>query len=190
MARPVHQSSKGFSGHPDLSIPSSQPRTPTIEDKEMGLDDTLDVRTSNDQQGRGAYEFLQIPLQNLSQETATGSEKQKPVPPEYRLSRTSQGTLPNRVLHLKDRNSTAYSEDEGLQPGEKLDDAADVEKEAASAGSYTPSRSRSHTSKEEKDPNVVDWDGPNDPENPMNWKSSKKLAVVSLASVITFLTYV
>lgn len=36
------------------------------------------------------------------------------------------------------------------------------------------------------DPNVVDWDGPNDPENPLNWSSSKKnmhVIIVSLFSL-------
>jgi hypothetical protein len=34
----------------------------------------------------------------------------------------------------------------------------------------------------------VDFDGPNDPENPLNWKASKKWGMVSLISAITFLT--
>jgi hypothetical protein len=40
----------------------------------------------------------------------------------------------------------------------------------------------------ERDPNVIDFDGPNDPENPMNWKASKKWGMVVLISAITFLT--
>ena len=38
------------------------------------------------------------------------------------------------------------------------------------------------------DPNIVDWDGPDDVENPMNWPKGKRLASVSLASGITFIT--
>lgn len=38
------------------------------------------------------------------------------------------------------------------------------------------------------DPNIVSWDGPDDPHNPMNWPFSKKWATVSLVSAITFLT--
>ncbi|KAL6415671.1 putative transporter [Ilyonectria robusta] len=36
------------------------------------------------------------------------------------------------------------------------------------------------------DPNIVDWDGPKDPENPLNWSSSKKnmhVIIVSLFSL-------
>lgn len=40
----------------------------------------------------------------------------------------------------------------------------------------------------EHDPDIVDFDGPDDPENPMNWKASKKWGMVALISAITFLT--
>ncbi|RJE20619.1 resistance protein [Aspergillus sclerotialis] len=33
---------------------------------------------------------------------------------------------------------------------------------------------------------VVDWDGPNDPNNPMNWPSSRKWTIISLISFNTF----
>lgn len=36
-----------------------------------------------------------------------------------------------------------------------------------------------------KNPNIVDWDGPNDPANPMNWSSGKKVAAIGVVSVIT-----
>ncbi|MCJ1300577.1 hypothetical protein MMC08_003374 [Hypocenomyce scalaris] len=37
-----------------------------------------------------------------------------------------------------------------------------------------------------EDPNLVGWDGPNDPENPMNWPRSKKWLVTSFFSFMTF----
>ncbi|CAN9084950.1 unnamed protein product [Alternaria alternata] len=40
----------------------------------------------------------------------------------------------------------------------------------------------------ERDPNIVDFDGPDDPENPLNWKASRKWGMVALISGITFLT--
>ncbi|KAK5988699.1 Efflux pump radE [Cladobotryum mycophilum] len=39
-----------------------------------------------------------------------------------------------------------------------------------------------------EDPNIVDWDGPDDPENPLNWPSRKKFAVVAIVSAITFIS--
>ena len=41
-----------------------------------------------------------------------------------------------------------------------------------------------------KDPNIVDWDGPDDPENPLNWTSKRKITATCSIALITFLTYV
>ena len=35
------------------------------------------------------------------------------------------------------------------------------------------------------DPNVVDWDGPDDPENPLNWSTRQRYFHVALASIFT-----
>ncbi|RMZ78217.1 hypothetical protein DV738_g4024, partial [Chaetothyriales sp. CBS 135597] len=40
----------------------------------------------------------------------------------------------------------------------------------------------------EKDPDIVDWDGPDDPRRPVNWPKTRKWAVLSIVSAITFLT--
>ncbi|KAJ5427413.1 MFS transporter [Penicillium cf. griseofulvum] len=36
-----------------------------------------------------------------------------------------------------------------------------------------------------KDPNVVDWDGPDDPANPLNWPASRKNIHVAIVSIFT-----
>ncbi|OTA59264.1 MFS general substrate transporter [Hypoxylon sp. EC38] len=41
---------------------------------------------------------------------------------------------------------------------------------------------------DEKDPNVVDWDGPNDPENPMNWSDTNKWLNIGILSIMTIVT--
>src|ERR1700753_1918103 len=41
-----------------------------------------------------------------------------------------------------------------------------------------------------KDPNVVDWDGLYDPDNPFNWPSTKKVTTIGIVSLITLLLYV
>lgn len=41
---------------------------------------------------------------------------------------------------------------------------------------------------EAPDPNIVDWDGPDDPEKPTNWPAGRKYGIVILISFITFLT--
>lgn len=41
---------------------------------------------------------------------------------------------------------------------------------------------------EESDPNIVDWDGPDDPENPQNWKASKKWGIIAALGLVTLIT--
>ncbi|CAM1509306.1 Fc.00g030450.m01.CDS01 [Cosmosporella sp. VM-42] len=38
------------------------------------------------------------------------------------------------------------------------------------------------------DPNIVNWEGPDDPANPMNWSMGKKTVTVVIVSAITFVT--
>jgi hypothetical protein len=44
--------------------------------------------------------------------------------------------------------------------------------------------------KEERDPNIVSWDGPDDPTNPMNWTMRKKWSNIAVLSVLTIITRV
>ncbi|KAJ2894798.1 bicyclomycin resistance [Zalerion maritima] len=63
--------------------------------------------------------------------------------------------------------------------------AKDVEKTAPGAGDQDVSES---TTDDENDPDVVWWDGPDDPENPMNWPAWRKMVNCGLISAITFVT--
>lgn len=45
-------------------------------------------------------------------------------------------------------------------------------------------------SEEAADPNIVSWDGPNDPDNPLNWSTGLKCSNIALVSAITFITFV
>lgn len=45
-----------------------------------------------------------------------------------------------------------------------------------------------NSSKAEKDPNLVTWDGPDDPENPRNWSTRKKWAATLTMSTFTFIS--
>lgn len=40
------------------------------------------------------------------------------------------------------------------------------------------------------DPNIVDWDGTDDPKNPLNWSKPVRLGQVALVSLITLIAYV
>lgn len=39
-----------------------------------------------------------------------------------------------------------------------------------------------------EDPNIVSWDGPDDPANPLNWPESRKWGSVAIVAIITFIT--
>jgi hypothetical protein len=39
-----------------------------------------------------------------------------------------------------------------------------------------------------QDPNAVGWDGPDDPNNPMNWPAKKKWSCIGALSIMTLLT--
>jgi hypothetical protein len=68
----------------------------------------------------------------------------------------------------------------------------DIEKEAeyiASPCSLSDaSEYEEPLSNSEEDPNVVWWDGENDPQNPLNWSSFAKWGAVAVVSGVTFLT--
>ncbi|KAL2052844.1 hypothetical protein ABVK25_006783 [Lepraria finkii] len=70
----------------------------------------------------------------------------------------------------------------------------DLEKETMETDLEVGTRSSSSSNKEEdtqqagSDPNIVDWDGPDDPANPMNWSEKLKWGNVAVISSITFLT--
>lgn len=40
-----------------------------------------------------------------------------------------------------------------------------------------------------QDPNIVNWEGLDDPENPLNWPFPRKVVAISIVSFITFLSY-
>jgi hypothetical protein len=38
------------------------------------------------------------------------------------------------------------------------------------------------------DPDLVDWDGPDDPENPQNWTTKRKWTLIGALSAVTLIT--
>ncbi|EGC49113.1 caffeine resistance protein [Histoplasma capsulatum var. duboisii H88] len=50
------------------------------------------------------------------------------------------------------------------------------------------SRNQSESGGESAESSIVDWDGPDDPMNPHNWPRTKKIGIVVVIAMITFLT--
>ncbi|KAK2782510.1 hypothetical protein FQN52_000838 [Onygenales sp. PD_12] len=72
-----------------------------------------------------------------------------------------------------------------------LGDETDPEKGApiyVNENDKNQSRSPSAAGTGPTDPNIVNWDGPDDPQHPYNWTTTRKTAIVLSISLITFLT--
>lgn len=41
----------------------------------------------------------------------------------------------------------------------------------------------------ERDPDIVDWDGPDDPQNPLNWPEGRKWGLIACLGTVTLVTY-
>ncbi|SCU77391.1 LADA_0A00210g1_1 [Lachancea dasiensis] len=65
----------------------------------------------------------------------------------------------------------------------------DDSKESQDLEAFAETSSTHHSPIDEKDPFLVDWNGPKDPENPLNWKRGKKALVVFEMMLLTCATY-
>lgn len=78
----------------------------------------------------------------------------------------------------RDISSTSSENgDHDVEKGQPMGTAVSGEGEDAKEGEGTA-----------QDPNIVDWEGPDDPQNPMNWKPAKKWANIAILSFLTLLT--
>jgi MFS transporter, DHA1 family, multidrug resistance protein len=91
-------------------------------------------------------------------------------------SPTPRSTSPNQMPAHKASDDSLLSADSGLF-GQDHD--RDLEK-AGQAPLPQP-----ETKKDRKDPNLVDWDGPDDPENPQNWSLKRKWLVTGCLATMT-----
>jgi len=75
-------------------------------------------------------------------------------------------------------------------PGaDDLDKEFDIEKcELSSRTSQSGPSDEFNVPAEAANPNVIGWNGDDDPENPLNWPSSKRWGTVAIVSSFTFLT--
>ncbi|TVY81919.1 Efflux pump rdc3 [Lachnellula suecica] len=106
-------------------------------------------------------------------------ERDKESPPTGRQSSSTLAAVPPRGSDEVDveKNETgekhAVNSPASSTTGKNVDDTASKPAFDASESSAT-----------------VDWDGPDDPKNPMNWSSRKKWLTIALVSYITFVTQV
>ncbi|KAH9883829.1 hypothetical protein F4778DRAFT_614228 [Xylariomycetidae sp. FL2044] len=97
------------------------------------------------------------------------------------------------------RTVSAIRDDIAYQRDLTTDPSSDPESEknggAGDAGPPTPSTPRGQGAEEDgagrrqrQDPNLVTWDGPDDPENPKNWDRGRKWRAVFVVSTFTLIS--
>ncbi len=106
--------------------------------------------------------------------SSTEPEKQTPVPPEPTSSSTPPAASSTSDYNEKKSSASSIRE-------------KDIDLEAAHRDSSS-SKKEPETQQTEVDPNIVGWDGPDDPKNPYNWTGGLKWGNVAVISTITFLT--
>ena len=106
--------------------------------------------------------------------SSTNPEKDTPALPGAARSSTSPAA--SSTSDDNEKNSSAGSSRE-----------EDVDLEAAHRGSLSI-KNEPETQQTEVDPNIVGWDGPDDPNNPYNWAGGLKWGNIAVISSITFLT--
>jgi DHA1 family multidrug resistance protein-like MFS transporter len=74
---------------------------------------------------------------------------------------------------------------DGNEVREGSADDTDLERGDQSSDEEKAEQLRRKESKQ-RDPNLIEWDGPNDPENPMNWPASKTWIVTLALGMMTF----
>ncbi|XP_014561661.1 hypothetical protein COCVIDRAFT_22263 [Bipolaris victoriae FI3] len=94
---------------------------------------------------------------------------------------TNLGSIHQVPSHTSGNAAWQHKVKDEYEPGEK-----DIEK--GNTNSISSGDDDDTEADDDRDPNIVDFDGPDDPENPMNWTAFKKWGTVSLVSAITFLT--
>lgn len=80
----------------------------------------------------------------------------------------------------KEREDSSTVHSRSRSRSEKISIEQDVERQALDD---TNTQEKTPT-----DPNIVDWDGPDDPANPMNWSSARKVGAIGIVSMITMLS--
>ena len=79
------------------------------------------------------------------------------------------------------------------QDDEEALDHGEIEREEVPVGNrntrdLSPSLARQKSSRSIEDPNLVSWDGPDDPKNPKNWSFKMKWAATIIVSCFTFIS--
>jgi hypothetical protein len=103
---------------------------------------------------------------------------------------THQASTPGLVTETSSHDASRVEQDSPKKSASSIilnDDEENML--AAEDKSAKENRQREIVVVEETTTDLVDWDGPDDPENPQNWSPLHKWSTIALVSTITFVTY-
>ena len=120
------------------------------------------------------------------QETAPHKNEgsDKVVEPGAEVSMARDWHRCSKLVNKYQHNSEDSNSSDKNQPTAKR---ADLEANAPPTSDHTSDADQKKEN-QSRDPNLVDWDGPDDPTNPMNWPTWKVKAHIFLVSAVTFIT--
>lgn len=88
-----------------------------------------------------------------------------------------------------DRSEVDLEKGNNYEPNSDFETATIVPEPRSETGTRDGAPAGEKSSEEEdKDPNIVTWDGPDDPMNPMNWTMKKKWSNIAVLSILTIIT--
>lgn len=94
-------------------------------------------------------------------------------------------------LEEAESNDAAFDSQESYGEKEKDEEVPEVRDgilDERDVEDQAPPLERKATSKSVKDPNLVTWEGPDDPENPKNWSKKRKWLATIVVSSFTFIS--
>lgn len=97
--------------------------------------------------------------------------------------------LANERPHI-DSTDHSVSSSQTRRLGERLKDGDEPVVQVVENGEQTDVEKQDSDPSQPSDFNIVDWNGRDDPNNPMNWTSNRKWSIIGLISAVTFNTSV
>ncbi|KAH8431505.1 MFS transporter [Aspergillus melleus] len=116
-----------------------------------------------------------------------------------RIDRIYSGRhIDDQSVYHSDDDAADYEDSGDLDDAKRVDSALEVREGIVTERDYDLERnaqasaglekSRTARSDRSRDPTLVTWDGPDDPENPKNWPAKNKWAAVVTVSFFTFIS--
>lgn len=119
-----------------------------------------------------------------SKKSQHGSKRESAKAPSVSSEKSKPASEPKAGSEGSEDTKYSRSKDELVVDNEKT---TDIEANISGTRSKSSDDEEQEKADENDDPNIVDWDSPDDPANPMNWPAWKVKTHIFLVSAITFI---